>query len=191
MRKTRKGAKRRAPAIVARLREFARRNRSIVRAYLVFFGAILLFATVLFVMSVKRLFIPSLISLYAHATGLVLNLLGGRVQVVGSLISGPGYTMEVIPGCTDLYITPIFLSAVIAYPCRLKAKLLGIGLGLPAIYLLNLVRLTSLFYIGLYLPRFADRAHFLVWQSLMILLTLVLWLLWVERFAHAPRKRRS
>ena len=191
MRKKRRPPQRQEPIIGARLREFARRNRAIIRAYLVFFGAILLFATGLFIMSVKGLFSPTLTALYARATGLVLNLFGAGVRVSGSLISGPRYTMEVIPGCTDLYITPIFLAAVIAYPSRLRAKLLGIGLGLPAIYLLNLVRLTSLFYIGLYLPRFADRAHLLVWQSLMIILTLLLWLLWVERFAHAPQKRRS
>jgi len=127
--------------------------------------------------------------MYALVTVSVLSLLGNPIRVSGTMISSPSYSMEVVTACTGLFVTTIFLSAVIAYPSRLQAKLIGVLAGVPAIFLLNVVRLVSLFYIGRYLPKFADRAHLLVWQSLVILLTLVLWLFWVERFANVPQKQ--
>jgi len=139
-------------------------------------------------MSLNGLLIPHLRRLYAYVTGFVLGLLGNSVRVSGTMISSSRYSIEVVTACTGLFVTTIFLSAVIAYPCRMRAKLIGVAIGIPGIFLLNVIRLVTLFYIGLYLPRFAERAHLLVWQSLMILLSLVLWLFWVERFANVRAK---
>ena len=174
-----------------KIRGFIARNRQIIRAYLIFFAAILSFATFLFFMSLNDLFIPSLRRVYAVVTGFILGLLGNPVRVSGTLITSPSYSMEVVTACTGLFVTTIFLSAVIAYPCRLRTKLIGVAIGIPGIFLLNVVRLVTLFYVGIYLPRFADRVHLLVWQSLIILLVLVLWLFWVGRFAHASAPQRQ
>ena len=43
----------------------------------------------------------------------------------------------------------------------------------------NQLRLVSLAYINQWKPSAVDVAHVVVWQSLIIFLTLVLWLLWV------------
>ena len=64
----------------------------------------------------------------------------------------------------------------------------GIALGILVLYALNLVRTVSLFLVGTYFPGLFDTAHYIVWQSLMILLAIGLWLFWVEKLVYVtPR----
>ena len=52
-----------------------------------------------------------------------------------------------------------------------------------------MVRILSLYYIGVFWPRFFRAAHGYVWQSIVILLSMVIWIYWAERFArlrHPP-----
>jgi exosortase/archaeosortase family protein len=50
---------------------------------------------------------------------------------------------------------------------------------------LNVIRLVSLFYIGTYAPKQLDLFHLLIWQGVMILSVVMLWLFWVRRWGHA------
>ena len=50
---------------------------------------------------------------------------------------------------------------------------------------LNQVRLVSLFFIGRWFPNAFHTAHVLVWQSLIIFFTIVIWLIWTSRVSRA------
>ena len=76
-----------------------------------------------------------------------------------------------------------------AFPARWSRKLLGVVLGLLAIQVINVVRIVSLFYIGIFAPSAFSASHVYVWQSLIILFAVVLWILWVRRYALAPATR--
>jgi len=52
------------------------------------------------------------------------------------------------------------------------------------LFVLNLVRTVSLYYIGAHIPVFFDTAHFVVWQAAMILAVVILWLVWVGRIVN-------
>jgi exosortase/archaeosortase family protein len=78
---------------------------------------------------------------------------------------------------------------VLAFPARWTAKLIGVVGGLLAIQLMNLVRIVSLFYIGVFLPEYFSDAHIFIWQSLVILFGISLWIVWAHRFA-LPREKR-
>jgi exosortase/archaeosortase family protein len=119
----------------------------------------------------------------------VLNLLGNRTTVAGVTIQSPRFCLSVVAACTGLFLTAVFVAAVIAYPSRLVEKLVGAALGAAAIFILNLARLVSLFYVGVYLPGLVEPVHLLVWQSLLIVSVLVLWLLWAGKVTHASDKR--
>jgi len=124
----------------------------------------------------------------ARVTSGTLNLLGHRTVVAGSTVSSGLFGITVVTACTGLFTTGLFLIAVIAYPTGWKPKLIGAGLGLAGVFLLNVVRLVSLYYIGVHLPGFLDAAHQLIWQSVLIVFAVALWLLWAGRWAHAPRR---
>jgi len=123
----------------------------------------------------------------ARITSGILNLLGNRTTVVGTTVQSARFSISVVTACTGLFLIAGFAAAVLAYPARLRAKLLGIALGIAAIFGLNIVRLVSLYYIGIYLPTYLDLAHLLVWQSLLIASTLFLWLLWAGKVTGARR----
>jgi exosortase H (IPTLxxWG-CTERM-specific) len=125
----------------------------------------------------------------AGATAFFVNLFGSEVQVDGSIISSPsGTPLEIIPECLGIISMAIYASAVLAYPCRFKQKMLGISIGIVALFILNLVRTVSLFYIGSHFPDFLETAHVLIWQSVMILAAIALWLLWMEKLARVPAR---
>ena len=123
----------------------------------------------------------------ARITGVILGALGHRVIVSGNTVGSELFGISVITACTGLFTTGLFLIAVVAYPTRWASKLLGSAIGIGGILVLNVVRLVSLYYIGVHLPGFLNTAHQLIWQSLLILFSVVLWLLWAGRWAHAAR----
>jgi len=121
----------------------------------------------------------------ARTTSLVVDLFGGGSHVVGAVIRSPEMEMRIGSDCTPIVPAIILVSALIVYPTSLRRIALGIVVGTVALWILNLVRTTSLFLIGSSWPVFFDTAHYLVWQPVMILTAIVVWLLWVERCANA------
>jgi exosortase H (IPTLxxWG-CTERM-specific) len=174
-----------------RFKGLTKPTREMARAYLVFLACLGGFAALLLWIMANQPAVTSLKVGMARATSFVLNLLGNETRVVGHTIESAKFNIEIITTCTGIFTAAIFLSAVLAYPARWKARLIGAAIGLGGIFSLNIVRLVSLFYIGVYLPDFLERAHLLVWQPLTIFFALCLWLLWVERFAHAPQKGKG
>ena len=124
----------------------------------------------------------------ARVTSGILNLLGHQTVVTGNTVSSRVFGITVVTACTGLFTTGLFLIAVIAFPSRWTSKLIGVGLGVGGIFLLNVVRLVSLYFIGVHLPGFLDQAHQLVWQSVLIVSAVALWLLWAGRWARESKK---
>ena len=53
--------------------------------------------------------------------------------------------------------------------------------------IVNLLRVVALFLTGAYFPRLFDASHTVVWQTVVILAGVLLWIYWASRFA-APRR---
>ena len=119
----------------------------------------------------------------------ILNVLGQNTVVVGTTVQSSLFGISVVTACTGIFITGLFLIAVVAFPARWLAKLIGAGIGIGGIFVVNIVRLVSLYFIGVHWPGFLDQAHQLIWQSLLILIAVALWLVWAGRWAYAPRTR--
>jgi exosortase/archaeosortase family protein len=117
----------------------------------------------------------------------ILNLFGQNTVVVGTTVQSSLFGISVVTACTGIFITGLFLIAVVALPARWTAKLIGAGIGIGGIFLVNIVRLVSLYFIGVHWPGFLDQAHQLIWQSLLIVIAVAMWLLWAGRWAYAPR----
>jgi exosortase/archaeosortase family protein len=120
----------------------------------------------------------------ARLTGLMLNLTGRGVKVEGTVVSSSQFGFQIVDLCTAIMPMMIFTAAVLAFPSRIKEKIFGLLLGLAGIFVVNQIRLVSLFYIGAYAPGIFETAHLLVWQSLMILLAIGFWLIWVYKYVH-------
>lgn len=157
-------------------------NRLIIRSLAIFLAVILAF--ILALPAYRGFLYGPLLVAIARITAFILKVFGMEAHVSGTTIIAPLFSVEVIAACSGIFAYVLFVAAVFAYPCKLKAKLIGIVLGLPAIFFVNLVRMVSLFYIGAYLPQFFEPAHLLFWQALMIVTVVLVWLFWAQRFTH-------
>jgi exosortase/archaeosortase family protein len=124
----------------------------------------------------------------AQITSGLLNLFGHRTVVTGTTVASGLFGITVVTACTGLFTTGLFLIAVLAYPTGWRSKLIGAAMGVGGIFALNVVRLVSLYYIGVHLPGFLDSAHQLIWQSVLIVTAVVLWLLWAGRWGYVARE---
>jgi len=118
----------------------------------------------------------------AQVNAVALQLVGVEAHTKGTLVINDLSPYEVIWECTGVTPICLFLAGVGAYPSRWRQKLAGVALGVSAILLINQVRLVSLVFIDYWWPSFAETAHVVVWQSLIVFFTVVLWLIWVTRF---------
>ena len=152
------------------------RTRDVLRCWLVF---ALVFGLYMLAMRwFGELVNEHLTSAIARATAGVLRVLGNNAVVQGSTVVVEPLRLRIIGECTAVHVMALFTAAVIAYPARWKSRLAGITLGLLAIQFVNLVRMTSLYYIIARWPDAFETAHLIVWQSLMVVVAVVLWTLW-------------
>ena len=124
------------------------------------------------------------------AGGVVASWFDSSVVARGATILNPatGFGVTIVAGCNGVEATLILVAALVAYPAPWRSRLLGLAAGIVAIQGLNLVRVVSLFYLGQWsLPAF-EFAHLYVWQALIMLDVLIVWLLWLRTL---PREARG
>ncbi len=114
------------------------------------------------------------------ATELLL-VSGLEVERIGRVISHPdGFGICVYYLCTAWPISLVMLIGLCALPGRLANKLLPAAAGIAALLVINQLRLVSLFWIGLRLPRAYYVTHHWVWEPIMLLCVGAIWALWIR-----------
>ena len=99
------------------------------------------------------------------------------------------FAVSIEAGCNGVEATIVLVAAILAFPASWQRKLAGLGLGILAVQALNVIRVISLFYLGQWNFDAFDFAHRYVWQALIMLDVLIVWLLWVRTLswrASAP-----
>jgi exosortase H (IPTLxxWG-CTERM-specific) len=91
-----------------------------------------------------------------------------------------GFAVSIEAGCNGVEATIVLVAAVLAFPASWRRKLAGLAIGIIAVQGLNIVRVISLFYLGQWNFSAFEWAHLYVWQALIMLDVLVVWLLWVR-----------
>ena len=123
----------------------------------------------------------SFLSLHATITGLLLRLLGVDVDITGSILANDRVAFTIISECTAVAPIIIYGAGVVAFPAGWRSKSIGLAAGASALLAVNFVRITSLFFIGMYYPTALDVFHLIVWQSLMIILAVGVLFVWTAR----------
>lgn len=120
--------------------------------------------------------------LLAQICSSLVTLFDAGAAAQGKILFNPatGFGVSIEPGCNGIEACIVLIAAMLAFPAPWKHRLLGLGLGFLAIQGLNIVRVISLFYLGQWSSRAFDFAHEYLWQGLIMLDVLVVWLLWVR-----------
>lgn len=100
-----------------------------------------------------------------------------------------GFGVRIERGCNGVEAMIILFSALFAFPAPLKNKLIGMVVGFFAIQGLNIVRIVSLFYLGQWNQIAFEWFHLYLWQALIILDALVVWLIWLRTLPQAKLAR--
>jgi exosortase H (IPTLxxWG-CTERM-specific) len=126
--------------------------------------------------------VPWTNALAAISTSIV-TMFDPNVVASGKVIrsSSNGFAVSIEAGCNGVEATLVLFAAMLAFPAPWRHKLLGLAVGTLAVQLLNIVRVISLFYIGQWNFDVFEWAHLYVWQALIMLDVLVVWLIWVRR----------
>jgi archaeosortase B (VPXXXP-CTERM-specific) len=112
--------------------------------------------------------------------GGIFSLGGAEVVVRGAFVMVDGFGLEIIDECTAVFSSIVFCSSVGAYPTTLKKKALGILLGVPVLYAINLFRLIILTLVGISAPNFFEFVHVYLWQASFIIFVVMIFLLWLR-----------
>ncbi len=122
--------------------------------------------------------------LTAQTTLALIRLAGmDAVREASALYHSGGFAYEISRGCMGLVPVAFFVVALLAYGGRTQRGLVALAVGVPALLGLNLIRLTHLFYLGVYRPEWFHLSHEVLWQGAMVLAVLALWLAsvaWVD-----------
>ena len=109
-----------------------------------------------------------------------MRLFGAHVQANGLVLSfsqGPGAVM-VASGCNGVEVSLMFAAAVLAFPTRIKARLIGAVAGVASIQVLNLLRIMSLLLLSRFAQSAFDFFHLYVWDAFIMLDGVMAFLAW-------------
>jgi exosortase/archaeosortase family protein len=109
----------------------------------------------------------------------ILRLSGQHTQITnGVIIQSPRFSMAIRRGCDAIEPTWLLCAAILAFPAPLGKKLAGMGIAAIVLQLLNIVRILTLYLIGVYWPSIFNSAHMEVWPAVFILVAIVFFLRW-------------
>ncbi len=139
----------------------------------------------------QRFFVEPWTNQLASISAGLVTLADPNVTAIGKVLRSTqnGFAVSIEAGCNGVEATIVLLAAVLAFPAPWKNKLFGLLAGVVAVQGLNVVRVISLFYLGQWDIRVFEWAHLYVWQALIMLDVLVVWLVWVRTLPQPPGRR--
>jgi exosortase H (IPTLxxWG-CTERM-specific) len=98
--------------------------------------------------------------------------------------SQTGFAVSIQAGCNGVEAAIVLISAILAFPAPWMVRFMGVVIGFVSVQLLNIVRIISLFYLGQWNYDAFNWAHLYIWQVLIMLDVLIIFLLWLH---YTPR----
>lgn len=118
----------------------------------------------------------------AQIATFLTTLVDPNVTATGKIMRSTtnGFAVSIEAGCNGVEATIVLLAAMLAFPSPWKNKVYGLIAGTLAVQGLNIVRVISLFYLGQWNRDWFEWAHLYIWQALIMLDVLIVWLVWVR-----------
>ena len=135
----------------------------------------------------QQYFVQPFTGFLADISGWLIELTGREIVTSGVIIRdvATGFAVLIAAGCNGVEAMILLIAAMLAFPSPWRHKLVGIAIGVIAIQALNLVRIVSLFFLGMWNETAFEWAHLYVWQALIMLDALVVFLLWIRSLPRA------
>jgi exosortase H (IPTLxxWG-CTERM-specific) len=160
-----------------------------------FFSLFVLLVTALFAAQLTPLvqqgFVLPFTSGIAGLSATLMQVWDDQVMAQGKLIwdAASGFAVSIEAGCNGVEAGIVLVAATLAFPSTWVEKLLGIATGMLTVQALNLLRIVTLFYLGQWNETWFEWAHLYLWQALImldVLAVFLLWLRWLSTRVQAP-----
>jgi len=117
----------------------------------------------------------------------IMQLFDPNVVSDGDIIKSTagGLAVKIAPGCNGVEAVIILFAAIFAFPSGFIHKIYGFIFGFFAIQVLNIIRIISLYYLLQWDINWFEWFHLYLWQALIILDALIVWLIWLR---YLPKK---
>jgi len=121
-------------------------------------------------------------ALVASVSAGITTLFDSAVQAEGIIIRSlsNGAAVAIQPGCNGVEAMICLTAAIVAFTASWQSKIVGLVMGFMAIQLLNIVRIISLFYLLQWNKDWFEWAHIYLWQALIILDALIVFIIWIR-----------
>ncbi|MGH9424546.1 MAG: exosortase H [Thermoanaerobaculia bacterium] len=127
----------------------------------------------------KRVVLPFTAAL-ARVSGWALHVIGEKVRVAGTVISGRTFAVDIRGGCNGLEAVVFVCAAMLAFHAPLRKRILGAIAAAVILEGLNVIRIASLYLLGVYHRNVFEMFHLAVWQTLMFGAAVLLFLIWTS-----------
>jgi len=127
----------------------------------------------------NALFVPYLRA-NAWLANEILCGLGQHTHLSDVTIQSPQFAMAIRRGCDAVDPTWLLCAAMISFPASFLHKLKGMLTGIVILQALNLIRIITLYWIGMHFPGFFNPAHLEVWPTAFIIVAIGLFIIWKE-----------
>lgn len=124
----------------------------------------------------------------ADVSAALLTPFDENVRANGRIISHrqTGFAVSIEAGCNGVEAAIVLIAGVLAFPAPWKKKLVAIGCGFLAIQVLNIIRIISLFYLGMWNMQLFTWTHLYLWPVLIMLDVLIVFMVYLHYLAKVP-----
>jgi len=173
-------------ALTTRLKNFY--AKPLNNLLLKFFGLMCIFYALWITPFFQQYVVANVAIFYAQISTLFLSIFQLPVKAVGDSLTSVDFSMSIKNGCDAIEAIAILLCAMAIYPSSWKNKSIGLLVGLVLLVILNIIRIISLYFIGVYIPSLFEVMHVSVWQVLFIafpVLIILRWINWTKKIELA------
>ena len=130
----------------------------------------------------QRLLVLPWTEVLAIISAAIIQLFDADAFAHGKIIQSMsnGFAVSIEAGCNGVEATIVLVAAMLAFPTSWKHRVYGLLAGIIAVQGLNLVRIISLYYLGQWDKDVFEWAHLYLWQALIMLDVLIVWLIWIR-----------
>jgi exosortase H (IPTLxxWG-CTERM-specific) len=149
--------------------------------FLIIFAVLLIaFYAVITIDAVDKRVVLPFTAVLARISGAALNLIGERVAVNGTVIAGARFAVDIRGGCNGLEAVVFVCAAMLAFHAPLRKRIIGALAAALILETLNVIRIDSLYLLGVYHRNVFEMFHLAVWQTLMFGAAVFLFLIWTS-----------
>ena len=129
--------------------------------------------------AIRRL-LDAYLRAYAWMAAAVLRLFESGLVVSGQDIIGR-YSIRIVKTCDGMDVNILLASAILAWPCAWRRRLIAVVEGLALLVVANTARICTLYYVGVYAPSSFEFVHLELWPAAILVIAVAFFLIFLTR----------